>query len=232
MLPYLFGAFTMLSVRKAADAIIVEVQDQFQNIPGLLAGEPGVKPNTKRCVDRCTMSSVREMILPGLVAVMMPHAGGAWDNSKKYIENEQPTINGEKIVKKSETHKACVVGDTVGDPFRDTSGPSLNILIKLMSVMSLTLAPIFRGDCTTWWEGVVCTAVMLVLVIIAYYYVWVKAPPRPSRWTSLLRRRRRRKAHPLPRRSTHEQPGSSLKLGFGLRAATQHSARSSRSRRI
>ena len=211
MLPYLFGAFTMLSVRKAADAIIVEVQDQFQNIPGLLAGEPGVKPNTKRCVDRCTMSSVREMILPGLVAVMMPpsiglliganalggmligaissgfmlavmmsNAGGAWDNSKKYIENEQPTINGEKIVKKSETHKACVVGDTVGDPFKDTSGPSLNILIKLMSVMSLTLAPIFRGDWTTWWEGVVCTAVMLVLVIIAYYYVWVKAPPPPE----------------------------------------------------
>ena len=115
-----------------------------------------------------------------MLAVMMSNAGGAWDNSKKYIENEQPTINGEKIVKKSETHKACVVGDTVGDPFKDTSGPSLNILIKLMSVMSLTLAPIFRGDWTTWWEGVVCTAVMLVLVIIAYYYVWVKAPPPPE----------------------------------------------------
>ena len=154
MLPYLFGAFTMLSVRKAADAIIVEVQDQFRNIPGLLAGEPGVKPNTKRCVDRCTISSVREMILPGLVAVMMPpsvgllvganclggmlvgsissgfmlavmmsNAGGAWDNAKKYIENEKPTIGGEKIVKKSETHKACVVGDTVGDPFRTRRAP-------------------------------------------------------------------------------------------------------------
>merc|ERR1712094_48782 len=133
------------------------------------------------CVALCTRSSVKEMILPGGVAIFAPitiglligakclggmlvgaiasgfvlavmgsNAGGAWDNSKKYIENEN-TYGG----KKSETHKACVVGDTVGDPFKDTSGPALNILIKLMSVLALLLAPIFREDWATWWVGLI-----------------------------------------------------------------------------
>merc|ERR1711937_226023 len=185
MLPFLFGALTMLSVRKAAGSIIVEVQKQFREIKGLLAGEPGVECDSDTCVALCTRSSVKEMILPGgvaifapitiglligakclggmlvgaiasgfVLAVMMSNAGGAWDNSKKYIENEN-TYGG----KKSETHKACVVGDTVGDPFKDTSGPALNILIKLMSVLALLLAPIFREDWATWWVGLIVLAV-------------------------------------------------------------------------
>eukprot|EP00958_Prasinococcus_capsulatus_P007478 scaffold699_cov385-Prasinococcus_capsulatus_cf.AAC.23 len=200
MLPFLFAALTMLSVRKAAVAIIVEVQDQFASIPGLLAGEKGVKPDTQRCVDRCTRASVQEMVLPGAIAVLIPpswgllvganalgglligaisagfvlavmmsNTGGAWDNAKKYIENEK-AYGG----KKSETHKACVVGDTVGDPFKDTSGPSLNILIKLMSVFSLTLAPIFRGDWKTYWEGIIMLAVSLLLIFVAFYFIVVK----------------------------------------------------------
>jgi len=209
MLPFLFGALTMLSVRKAAGAIIVEVQWQFKNIEGLLEGKPGVVCDHMRCVRLCTQSSVKEMILPGLFAVftpvsmglligarclggllvgsiasgfmlgvMMSNAGGAWDNSKKYVENEK-VFGG----KKSDTHKAVVVGDTVGDPFKDTSGPALNILIKLMSVFSLTLAPIFRDDWDTWWEGIILCIVQVILVGIAFYYVWVKDPveePKPA----------------------------------------------------
>merc|ERR1719488_33724 len=106
-----------------------------------------------------------------VLAVMMSNAGGAWDNSKKYIENEN-TYGG----KKSETHKACVVGDTVGDPFKDTSGPALNILIKLMSV----LAPIFREDWATWWVGLIVLAVAAVVCAVAYYFVWVKGDEQPK----------------------------------------------------
>lgn len=200
MLPYLFGALTMLSVRKAAGAIIVEVQRQFRTIEGLLEGKEGVVCDHMACVRMCTESSVKEMLLPGAIAVlspicvglligakalagmligaiasgfmlgvMMSNAGGAWDNSKKYIENEK--VYGGK---KSETHKACVVGDTVGDPFKDTSGPSLNILIKLMSVFSLTLAPIFRDDWVTWWEGLVVTGVSLIVFGGIYVYAWMQ----------------------------------------------------------
>jgi K(+)-stimulated pyrophosphate-energized sodium pump len=148
----------------------------------------------------CTKASVDEMILPGVIAVftpiavglligakclggllagaissgfmlavMMSNAGGAWDNSKKYIENEK--VYGGK---KSDTHKACVVGDTVGDPFKDTSGPALNILIKLMTIFSLTMAPVFRSDWTTWWYGVFVLCVEIAAVMVAYYYVWVR----------------------------------------------------------
>ncbi|CAG9462266.1 unnamed protein product [Pedinophyceae sp. YPF-701] len=201
MLPYLFAALTMLSVRKAAGAIIVEVQRQFREIPGLLDGKEGVKCDTTACVRMCTQSSLKEMLLPGAIAVfspivagllvgarflagilggsiasgfmlaiMMSNAGGAWDNSKKYVENEN--VYGGK---KSATHKAVVVGDTVGDPFKDTSGPALNILIKLMSVFALVMTPLFKiDDWETWWGGLIALAIMCVVVGIAYYYAWVR----------------------------------------------------------
>ena len=166
MIPYLAAAITMTSVGKAAFKMVEEVRRQFREIPGLMEGT--AKPDTKRCIDICTTAALREMILPGLLAVlapvvvgfglgpvalggmlvgatvsgvllalMMANSGGAWDNAKKYIE--EGNLGG----KGSDTHKAAVVGDTVGDPFKDTSGPSLNILIKLMSVISLVLAPLF-----------------------------------------------------------------------------------------
>jgi len=152
------------------------------------------------CVESCTKSSINEMLLPGIIAVftpisigllvgakclggllagsiasgfmlavMMSNAGGAWDNCKKYIENEK--VYGGK---KSDTHKACVVGDTVGDPFKDTSGPALNILIKLMTVFSLTLAPVFRDDWETYQYGLIVLAVEILLVALAYWWVWIK----------------------------------------------------------
>ena len=200
MLPYLFGALTMLSVRKAAGSIIVEVQRQFREIKGLLEGEPGVTCDSDACISLCTQASVEEMVLPGalavlspitigllvgakclggllagsiasgfMLAVMMSNAGGAWDNAKKYIENEK-VFGG----KKSDTHKACVVGDTIGDPFKDTSGPALNILIKLMSILSLTLAPVFTEDWDTWWAGLILLGVMGIVCGVAFYAFWVK----------------------------------------------------------
>jgi K(+)-stimulated pyrophosphate-energized sodium pump len=166
MLPYLFSALTMMAVGKAAHEIVVEVRRQFKEIPGLMEGTG--KPDYKACVGISTESALREMIIPGtlavvvplavgfvlgkealaglligttgsgfLLAVMMANAGGAWDNAKKYIEK------GEYGGKGSDSHKAAVVGDTVGDPFKDTSGPSLNILIKLMSIVSLVFASAF-----------------------------------------------------------------------------------------
>ena len=199
--------FAATQPRKAAGSIIVEDQRQFRTIPGLLEGKEGVACDSNACVALCTSSSVKEIILPGAIAifspivigllvgarclggmligaiasgfvlaVMMSNAGGAWDNSKKYIENEK-VFGG----KKSETHIACVVGDTIGDPFKDTSGPSLNILIKLMSIFSLTLAPVFKDDWETWWGGLIVLAVMLITCGVAYYYVWVKAPPEPKK---------------------------------------------------
>lgn len=166
MLTFLFSALTMTAVGKAAMEMVEEVRRQFREIPGLLAGTG--KPDYKRCVEISTKSSLREMILPGvlavaapvviglwsvealggllagalvtgiLMAIMMANAGGAWDNAKKQIE---AGYKGDK--KGSERHKAAVVGDTVGDPFKDTSGPSLNILIKLMTIVSLVLVPLF-----------------------------------------------------------------------------------------
>ncbi len=168
MLPFLFSAFTMESVSKAAGDMVTEVVRQMENIPGLKEGK--AKADYKRCVEISTHASLREMVLPGLLAVLVPlvvgcvpflgtkalggvlagslvsgvcmaifmsNAGGAWDNAKKYIE--QGAFGG----KGSETHKAAVVGDTVGDPFKDTSGPSINILIKLMTIVSLVFAPLF-----------------------------------------------------------------------------------------
>ena len=168
MLPFLFSAITMTAVGRAAMQIVEEVRRQFREIPGLKEGAPGARADYARCVAISTRSALREMVLPGVLAVAMPlvvggvlgpaalagllvgatgsgfvlavmmaNAGGAWDNAKKYIEA------GELGGKGSENHKAAVVGDTVGDPFKDTSGPSLNILIKLMSVVSLVFAPLF-----------------------------------------------------------------------------------------
>nr|WP_198159314.1 sodium-translocating pyrophosphatase [Methylomonas lenta] len=166
MMPYLFSAMTMMAVGKAAHAIVLEVRRQFKEIPGLMEGT--ALPDYKACVGISTESALREMILPGtlavlvpltvgfvlgkealaglligttasgfLLAVMMANAGGAWDNAKKWIET------GEHGGKGSDAHKAAVVGDTVGDPFKDTSGPALNILIKLMSIVSLVFASAF-----------------------------------------------------------------------------------------
>lgn len=164
-LPFIFGAMTMESVGKAAFEMIEEVRRQFREIPGLLEGT--AKADYRRCVDISTAAALHEMVLPGvlaivapllmgflfgtealagmlagalaagvLLALMMANAGGAWDNAKKYIEA------GAHGGKGSDSHKAAVTGDTVGDPFKDTSGPSMNILIKLMTIVSLVFAPL------------------------------------------------------------------------------------------
>lgn len=166
MLPFLFSAMTMQAVGRAAFAMIEEVRKQFREIDGLMEGT--AKGDSEKCVDISTKAAIREMILPGLMAVFVPilmgyffgsaalggllagalvsgvmlaismaNSGGAWDNAKKYIESGQHGGKG------SDTHKAAVVGDTVGDPFKDTSGPSINILIKLMTVVSLIFASVF-----------------------------------------------------------------------------------------
>jgi K(+)-stimulated pyrophosphate-energized sodium pump len=166
MLPFLFAALTMEAVSKAAYQMIEEVRRQFREIPGIM--ESKTKPDYARCVDISTSAALREMIIPGLLAVvapiltglllgkgalggliagavvtgvllaiMMANSGGAWDNAKKYIES------GEYGGKGSDSHKAAVVGDTVGDPFKDTAGPSMNILIKLMTIVALVFAPLF-----------------------------------------------------------------------------------------
>ena len=168
MLPFVFSALTMDSVSKAAYSMIEEVRRQFRTIPGIMEGT--AKPDYKSCVAISTTSALKEMLVPGVMAVLAPlavglllgtgalggmlagalvtgvlmaifmsNAGGAWDNAKKYIED------GNHGGKGSEAHKAAVVGDTVGDPFKDTSGPSINILIKLMTVVSLVFASIFTA---------------------------------------------------------------------------------------
>ena len=166
MLPFLFSAITMESVSKAAFEMIEEVRRQFRTIPGILEGK--AKPDYKSCVAISTTAALKEMLIPGIMAVTVPiaigillgtetlggllagalvagvllaifmsNAGGAWDNAKKYIEG------GVSGGKGSDAHKAAVVGDTVGDPFKDTSGPSINILIKLMTIVALVFAPLF-----------------------------------------------------------------------------------------
>ena len=163
VLPFVFASRTMDAVGRAAQSIVVEVRRQFQKIPGLMEGK--ADPDYASCVDLCTRSAQREMIFPAIIAVvapivvglilgvngvvgmlagalvsgfvlavMMANSGGAWDNAKKYIEA------GNFGGKGSDEHKAAVVGDTVGDPFKDTSGPSINILIKLLSMVSVVFA--------------------------------------------------------------------------------------------
>jgi K(+)-stimulated pyrophosphate-energized sodium pump len=169
MLPFLFAAITIEAVGRAANAMIHEVRRQFAEIPGLREGKPGVRPEYGHCVDISTAAALREMVVPGalaivspvvigfislqalggflvgalvsgfLLAIFMANAGGAWDNAKKYVE--AGNIGG----KGSDAHHAAVVGDTVGDPLKDTAGPSMNILIKVMSVVSLIAVPAFVG---------------------------------------------------------------------------------------
>ncbi len=169
MMAFWIGALTMTAVGRAAAAMVSEVRRQFTEIKGLLEGVPGVEPDIERCVEISTKGALREMILPGVAAILAPiivgfmlgpealggmlagatlsgvllalfmaNSGGAWDNAKKLIES------GEYGGKGSEAHKAAVVGDTVGDPFKDTTGPSMNILIKLMAIVALVLAPMLK----------------------------------------------------------------------------------------
>ena len=169
MLPFVFSAMTMDSVSKAAYSMIEEVRRQFREIPGIMEGK--AKPDYKTCVAISTTAALKEMLVPGIMAVVAPlavglilgstalagllagslvsgvmmamfmsNAGGAWDNAKKYIEE------GHHGGKGSDAHKAAVVGDTVGDPFKDTSGPSINILIKLMTVVSTVFAALFTAN--------------------------------------------------------------------------------------
>jgi len=166
MLPFLFSSLTMNAVGRAAQSVVVEVRRQFREIVGLM--EFQAEPDYESCVDICTRSAQREMVLPAMtaiifpiatglilgpyavaamlggatvsgviLAIMMSNAGGAWDNAKKYIEA------GNYDGKGSDAHKAAVVGDTVGDPFKDTAGPSINILIKLLSMVSIVFAGLF-----------------------------------------------------------------------------------------
>jgi K(+)-stimulated pyrophosphate-energized sodium pump len=167
IVPYLIAALTMKAVGRAAFGMVQEVRRQFREIKGLMEGT--AKADTARCVEIATAAAIKEMIVPGVIAVVLPpvvgvvlgkealggflagatlmgvflalmmaNAGGAWDNAKKHIE--AGNLGG----KGSDAHKAAVVGDTVGDPFKDTSGPAMNILIKLMSVVALVIAPLFK----------------------------------------------------------------------------------------
>jgi K(+)-stimulated pyrophosphate-energized sodium pump len=167
MFPYLFAALTIQAVGRAANQMIEEVRRQFREIPGLLEGKEGVKPDSARTVDISTSAALREMVVPGALAVALPlvvgfisvralggllagalvsgfllaifmaNAGGAWDNAKKFIEA------GAYGGKGSDAHHAAVVGDTIGDPFKDTSGPAMNIVIKVMTIVSLIFASAF-----------------------------------------------------------------------------------------
>ena len=173
MLPYLFSALTISSVGKAANKMVEEIRDQFKKKPGILKGTE--VPDYNRCIDISTKASLKEMVLPAIIAVVSPilcglligsqglggmligalvsaimlavfmaNAGGAWDNAKKFIEN------GHFGGKGSDTHKASVTGDTVGDPLKDTAGPAMDILIKLMSVISLILVPVLASVTSVW----------------------------------------------------------------------------------
>src|SRR5207342_3455946 len=169
MIPFIFSSLAIKAVGEAAMAMVEEVRRQFRTIPGIMEGTG--KPEYDKCVAISTQASIKKMMLPGAIALLTPlaigfgfgpevlggflagatvsgvllgmfqnNAGGAWDNAKKSFE-KGVEINGEMFYKKSEPHKASVTGDTVGDPFKDTSGPSMNILIKLMSIVSLVIAP-------------------------------------------------------------------------------------------
>jgi K(+)-stimulated pyrophosphate-energized sodium pump len=173
MIPFIFSSLAIRAVGEAAMAMVEEVRRQFREIPGIMEGKG--KPEYDKCVAISTEASIRKMMLPGAIAIVSPliigfllgpealggflagatvsgvlmgmfqnNAGGAWDNAKKSFE-KGVDINGQKYFKGSEPHKASVTGDTVGDPFKDTSGPSMNILIKLMSIVSLVIAPTLAG---------------------------------------------------------------------------------------
>jgi len=185
MLPFWFGALTMGAVNKAAQSVILEVRRQFANNPGLLTGEG--EPDYAHCVGMITKGALHAMVFPIMVVVfaplitgiglgpqflcgllfgaivtgfmlglMMGTAGGAWDNAKKYIET------GKYGGKHSLPHKAAVTGDTVGDPFKDTTGPAINIQIKLMSYISVTLVPVFKHQADYWWVSLILIGVLLI----------------------------------------------------------------------
>jgi len=192
-----FAALTMLSVRKSAEEIILEVREQFAANPALLVPDSTERPDYTKCIKISTTSSIKEMVLPGvlailapvtigflvgprclaglltgsiasgfMMAVMMSNAGGAWDNAKKYLEIELKAKN-------TEEHKSAVVGDTVGDPFKDTSGPALNILIKLMSMVSLVIAPLLdTADWGTYQFGFIPLVIMLILIVVVKKMFW------------------------------------------------------------
>merc|ERR1711920_212257 len=210
-LPMLFAALTMISVGKAAAEIIQEVRRQFDQVTNKrgdtlrsaiekasagieMSPEEDVKPDSDKCVEISTRSSVKEMIAPGsyailapifigftvgpkclmgtlagalvagcMMAILMSNAGGAWDNSKKLCEKLK--------LKKTDQGKACVVGDTVGDPFKDTSGPSLDILLKLMAMVSLLIAPLIDGkdDWEDWWIGLFPLVIGIVVTLVLMY---------------------------------------------------------------
>ena len=201
LLPYVFGAMTMLSVNKAAQEMMQEVRRQFKENPHILT-DPDSKPDYARCIEISVKSSLKEMLLPGVLAifsplvmgftfgshclvgllvgsiasgyllgVMMSNTGGAWDNAKKWIEAGSFVMDGQVQGKKTDCHKAAVCGDTVGDPFKDTSGPALNILIKLMTRFAFVCAPLFDDAWEFWWVGIIllaaagiCVAVVMLVV--------------------------------------------------------------------
>jgi len=202
MLPHLFGALTMLGVSRAAQAMIVEVRRQFREIIGLREGRSGVRPEHIKCVAISTRSAIIEMVIPGAIAIMSPliigfgfgqkalvglllggigsgymmgimmsNAGGAWDNAKKLVESG---FFGRINAKGSEWHKATVAGDTVGDPFKDTSGPSMNILIKLMTVYGLVFIAKMQPDIhvrdSTGWIGAVLLVCLIVFCAVFGFY--------------------------------------------------------------
>lgn len=213
LLPFLFAALTMYAVGSSAEELIIEVRRQFRENPDLLKDPEsfadGEQPQAdyKGCVEICTYAALREMILPGIIAVMAPiafgftfgskflggiligsilsgfflgismaNAGGAWDNAKKYVERGEVVEKG--IVKKkgTEWHAAVVVGDTVGDPFKDTSGPALNILSKLMSHLSLIISGAVGAEFETWETGVIIWAIMAVFFFLGYVFVHWRKP--------------------------------------------------------
>lgn len=198
MLPYLFAAMTMFAVEKAAAALIVEVRRQFRTIKGLREGAEGVRPDSSTCVAICTSAAVREMVAPAYIAIISPivfgftfgaeflggvlvgsifsgfflgttmaNAGGAWDNAKKYTERG---ALGEGKLKGSDAHKATVVGDTVGDPFKDTSGPALNILSKLMAHLSLMISGKMAFGFEKYETGLWLWLVAIVVGVALYYW--------------------------------------------------------------
>jgi len=202
-LPYVFAALTMMAVGRAASLMIEEVRRQFRELD-LLNPNNTNPPDTQRCVEISTYASILEMIVPSclivlaplfigyllgaealggmligsvssafMLAVFMANAGGAWDNAKKFIEANGLTGHG----KGSEAHKAAVVGDTIGDPFKDTSGPSLNILIKLNTMLSLVFGSSFKHEAfhkDRWWIALIIAVIFLTITTVLFSWMRIK----------------------------------------------------------
>eukprot|EP00184_Porphyridium_aerugineum_P008709 CAMPEP_0184692158 /NCGR_PEP_ID=MMETSP0313-20130426/751_1 /TAXON_ID=2792 /ORGANISM="Porphyridium aerugineum, Strain SAG 1380-2" /LENGTH=1119 /DNA_ID=CAMNT_0027149967 /DNA_START=252 /DNA_END=3611 /DNA_ORIENTATION=- len=236
MLPFLFGALTMLAVSRAAQAMIVEVRRQFREIRGLREGASGVRPEHIKCIQIAAQAAIFEMLLPGAAAItspliigfgfgqralvglllgaigsgymlgiLMSNAGGAWDNAKKLVESG---YFGKKNAKGSEWHKATVAGDTVGDPFKDTSGPSMNILIKLMSVFGLIAVPYMHPGTENGWIGAIILVITL-LICGVFAFWWYR------RTSELQKLAREKPKDPKPR----EIPAISAKSPYYIDGA-------------